>query len=298
MLRLSCFILCFILSGCTAFTRDTQSQPSAESESSSSMANLIIPEPERASIRAQQALAKFNLVMMSSELADEERAQFLFRRGLLFDSVGLDGLAFFDFQRALRTDPMLHQAYNSLGVHHTLRGEFIEAYEAFDAVLEMDPEYEFAYLNRGMALYYGGRYNLAMSDIKQYYDNDPQDAYRLLWTYIVAVKVNKMSAMEELAEQRKLITKDQWSNNIIDFYLGKISQKALLDSVVMGIDTRNQMNERLCEAYFYLGKYYRALGQMRVATNFFKLALATNVFEFVEYRFARAEIAAIRDSSR
>ncbi|MEN8813422.1 MAG: lipoprotein NlpI, partial [Glaciecola sp.] len=32
-------------------------------------------------------------------------------------------------------------------------------------------------------------------------------------------------------------------------------------------------------------------------TNFFKLALSTNVFEFVEHRFARVEISAIRDAN-
>lgn len=300
VLRLFGFICCIVLSGCASVNKTTESEThlDARTASSNSMANLIIPEPARASVRAQQALAKFNMIMMSTELEDAERAQFLFRRGLLFDSVGLDGLAFFDFQRSLRIDPMLYQAYNSLGIHHTVRGEFIEAYEAFDAVLEMDPEYEFAYLNRGMALYYAGRYDLSAPDIQQYYENDPQDAYRLLWAYIAASKIDQTAALEDLAQRRALITKDQWSNNLVDFYLGNMTQKTLLDSVVVGIETRKQMNERLCEAYFYLGKYYRALGQKSIATNFFKLALSTNVFEFVEHRFARVEIAAIRDTSR
>lgn len=287
------------LSGCSLFSIDQANHTHSLNsvDSNKSMANLIIPEPVEASARAQQALAKFNMIVMSPDLSDDERAQFLFRRGLLFDSVGLSSLAFYDFQQSLRFNPRLHEAYNSIGIHHTVRKEYIEAYEAFDAVLEMVDDYEFAYLNRGVALYYAGRSDLALSDIQRYYENDPQDAYRLLWQYLAQFEINPELAMAQLKVGEARLTNSQWSDNIVAFYTGKISKQTLLDSVVVGINTRNQMNERLCEAYFYLGKYFRQLGKDKIATNFFKLALSTNVFEFVEHRFARVELALIRDNN-
>jgi lipoprotein NlpI len=298
---IQCLLLIVILtlSGCSLFSSDQANlaQRHDALDTSNSMANLIIPEPVEASGRAQQALAKFNMIVMSPELSDDERAQFLFRRGLLFDSVGLSSLAFYDFQQAVRFDPRLHEAYNSIGIHHTVRKEYIEAYEAFDAVLEMDENYEFTYLNRGVALYYAGRSDLALADIQRYYDNDPQDAYRLLWLYLVQFEVNPDTAMALLKQGEVQLTSNQWSDNIVAFYTGKISQQALLNSVIVGVDTRNQMNERLCEAYFYLGKYFRQFGKDKIATNFFKLALSTNVYEFVEHRFSRVELALIRDKN-
>ena len=287
------------LSGCSLFSIDEaqHAQRAGAVDTRNSMANLIIPEPVEASGRAQQALAKFNMIVMSPELSDDERAQFLFRRGLLFDSVGLSSLAFYDFQQSLRFDPRLHEAYNSIGIHHTVRKEYIEAYEAFDAVLEMVDDYEFAYLNRGVALYYAGRSDLALADIQRYYDNDQQDAYRLLWLYLAKFEIDPEAAMDLLKQGELQLTSNQWSDNIVAFYSGKISQQTLLNSVIVGIDTRNQMNERLCEAYFYLGKYFRQLGEDKIATNFFKLALSTNVYEFVEHRFSRVELALIRDKN-
>ena len=287
------------LSGCSLFSIDEaqHAQRAGVVDTRNSMANLIIPEPVEASGRAQQALAKFNMIVMSPELSDDERAQFLFRRGLLFDSVGLSSLAFYDFQQSLRFDPRLHEAYNSIGIHHTVRKEYIEAYEAFDAVLEMVDDYEFAYLNRGVALYYAGRSDLALADIQRYYDNDQQDAYRLLWLYLAKFEIDPEAAMDLLKQGELQLTSNQWSDNIVAFYSGKISQQTLLNSVIVGIDTRNQMNERLCEAYFYLGKYFRQLGEDKIATNFFKLALSTNVYEFVEHRFSRVELALIRDKN-
>lgn len=301
MRAIQCLLLTvsLTLSGCSLFSIDqtNHAQRAGAVDTSNSMANLIIPEPVEASGRAQQALAKFNMIVMSPELSDDERAQFLFRRGLLFDSVGLSSLAFYDFQQSLRFDPRLHEAYNSIGIHHTVRKEYIEAYEAFDAVIEMVEDYEFAYLNRGVALYYAGRSDLALADIQRYYDNDRQDAYRLLWLYLAKFEVDPEAAMTLLKDGQTQLTNNQWSDNIVAFYTGKISQQTLLDSVIVGINTRNQMNERLCEAYFYLGKYFRQLGKDKIATNFFKLALSTNVYEFVEHRFARVELALIRDKN-
>ena len=301
MRAIQCLLLTvsLTLSGCSLFSIDqtNHAQRAGAVATSNSMANLIIPEPVEASGRAQQALAKFNMIVMSPELSDDERAQFLFRRGLLFDSVGLSSLAFYDFQQSLRFNPRLHEAYNSIGIHHTVRKEYIEAYEAFDAVIEMVEDYEFAYLNRGVALYYAGRSDLALADIQRYYDNDRQDAYRLLWLYLAKFEVDPEAATTLLKDGQTQLINNQWSDNIVAFYTGKISQQTLLDSVIVGINTRNQMNERLCEAYFYLGKYFRLLGKDKIATNFFKLALSTNVYEFVEHRFARVELALIRDKN-
>ena len=283
-----------LTSGC-AVSVDQSNNTSKKSVPTESMANLIIPEPVPASLRAQQALAKFNIIVMSPELTEDERAELLFKRGLLHDSVGLPSLAFLDFKQALRFNPRLYQAYNSIGIYHTVRNDYIEAYESFDAVLEMNNEYEFAYLNRGMALYYAGRAELAVPDMQRYYEQQPGDAYRLLWRYFAAHQVDPEQAFTQLQQDSASLEQGLWVNNIVAFYLGELSQSVLLSSILEGIDTRNQMNERLCEAYFYLGKFYRHLGQEKVASNFFKLALSTNIFEFVEHRFARVELAAIRN---
>ncbi len=48
------------------------------------------------------------------------------------------------------------EVFNYLGIYLTQAGNFDAAYEAFDSVLELDPTYNYAHLNRGIALYYGG----------------------------------------------------------------------------------------------------------------------------------------------
>jgi len=57
-----------------------------------------------------------------------------------------------------------------------------------------------------------------------------------------------------------------------------------------------KLTERLCEAYFYLGKYMQMEGEQLQAVNYFKLALMTNVYGFVEHRYASVELNRIRES--
>ena len=57
-------------------------------------------------------------------------------------------------------------------------------------------------------------------------------------------------------------------------------------------------DERLCEAYFYIGQQLLAEGNGKAAANYFRLAAATNIFEFVEHNFALYELQqlAVADS--
>ena len=58
------------------------------------------------------------------------------------------------------------------------------------------------------------------------------------------------------------------------------------------IDTDNtSLAEHLSETNFYLGKYYLSLGDLDSATALFKLAVANNVHNFVEHRYALLELS-------
>ena len=89
------------------------------------------------------------------------------------------------------------EAYNSIGIHYTQQQEYLQAYEAFDSSIDLNPEYEFAFLNRGIALYYGGEPRLAVDDLKRFLSNDPSDPYRAIWLYIVQREVDPIAASAE-----------------------------------------------------------------------------------------------------
>jgi lipoprotein NlpI len=263
-----------------------------------SMNSLLLAEPEPISQRSQMVIARYTHILYQAPLEDDERAELLFQRGIAYDSIGLTSLARVDYTEALRLKPDMAEAYNSVGVHYTQQRQFLQAYEAFDSTLGINPDYHFARLNRGIALYYGGRSDLAAQDTLAFLEQDQGDPIRVLWHYIAANKIDSEAALNQLAQRRIALDDATWSTSIVDFYLGKVDEAAVVAALISDVESQAQLNNRLCEAYFYLGKYHANNGNRVTAANYFKLSLSTNVHEYVEHKYARMELANIRAENR
>jgi lipoprotein NlpI len=285
------------------------------------MSGLLLAEPQEISTRSQIAVAHYTNNLFQLRLSNDERAELLYQRGIQYDSMGLSSLARMDFAEAIKLKPTLAEAHNSIGVHYIQAGMFVLAYEAFDATLEINPEYDFAILNRGIALYYGGRSQLAAKDTQAYLAKDPSDPIRLLWHYIALSGVseqvqsssdlqtnvennankeqaNKEQANQILMQSRAALQEEQWATSIVDYYLGKGSETQVIASLLKDVRSPTELNYRLCEAYFYLGKFHAAKGNFTKAQNYFKLSLSTNVYEYVEHKYSRIELSKLRQSLR
>jgi lipoprotein NlpI len=273
-----------LLSGCTATLG-----------SNDNIAGQMIIAPVMPDYKLEVTLAKLNEILATMELTDEQRARFHYDRGVIYDSVGLRLLGRIDFHQALKLQPDLADAYNFLGIYYTQEGEFDSAYEAFDGVLELSPNYDYAFLNRGIALYYGERYELAVDDMKVFYERDPSDGYRVLWLYLMTAAVDKNAALVNLAQQREQLNNEDWSSILVDFYIGNVNQEQVFAAAKVGLSQPKEYAERLCEAYFYLAKHAAANGQYQQAANFYRLTLATNIYDFVEHRYARIELAKMKN---
>lgn len=272
-------VLASLLTGCA-----TQKQTSA------SVSNLVIAEPLPINPQSEIALARLSEIIARVEITDEQGAKLFYDRGVIYDSVGLRGLAHFDFQRALRLKPDLVDAYNFIGIHATQRQDFLQAYEAFDSALELEPNHEFAYLNRGLALYYGGRPGLASEDIRVFYSQDDIDPYRIIWVYLVEREIDPVAASAYLKSSLQGLQHDDWAKNILRLFANEINELDFVSTLTVGVKSQRELTNRLCEAYFYLGKYHLLQGKQQTATNYFKLALSTNVYEFIEHRYAKLEL--------
>jgi lipoprotein NlpI len=285
------FKLAFILTisalqGCVSTQQSTQL----------SMSQLIIAEPLAINYKSEIALARLTEVIQRAEITDAQRAELYYDRGVIFDSVGLRALARLDFNRALRLKPDFVDAYNFLGIHYTQLQEFNQAYEAFDSAIDLAPNHEYAYLNRGIALYYGGRAELSIDDFSTFHQRKKNDPYRILWLYLAKYSSNNTDAKAALKNYSSLVDENIWAKKIIQMYLGELSQQQFVSKLSLGVNSSKALSERLCEAYFYLGKFNQLQGKNKTAANFFKLALSTNVYEFVEHRYAKLELDLMRQS--
>ncbi|MCC4265341.1 lipoprotein NlpI [Oceanimonas baumannii] len=259
---------------------------------------LVLPVPMQVSYQSELGIARLGQMLNAPGLTPEQRAELFFQRGVVFDRVGLRAMARLDFNRALREQPDFADAYNLNGVYLTQNQEFDEAYESFDSALELAPDYVYANLNRGIALYYGGRPELAERDLKVFLDAEPTDPYRLLWWYLARQSVNADQAQEELAQYREQYGTEEWAWDIVDVYLGRLTPEALLNRIAEQSQDNQELAEMLCEAYFYLAKQAQYHDQPEQAEVYLKLALATNIYDFVEHRYALLELDLIGQQAR
>lgn len=244
-------------------------------------------------------VAQISELLLVKGLKKEERAILHFERGVLYDSLGLWALARYDFDQTLALYPKLAAAFNYLGLYLLLEEDYSASLDIFNVLFELDPQYEYAFLNRGLNFYYVGRYELAQRDFLQFYQADKSDPYRTLWLYLNELKHNPQDASKNLAQRAMGLSDEYWGTYLVQYYLGNLSVNALFAQAEEFAQThRTKYAEILTETYFYLAKLKLNSGQINEAETLFKLAIANQVYNFVEYRFALFELLKLKQSSK
>lgn len=272
----------FVLSGCVGLSNTFVSK------------NKVVLAEQNPSQHFEQEvmIVRISQVLLVGKMSNEERASLHFERGVLYDSLGLWALARYDFTQALALQPKMAAVYNYLGLYLLLDEDYDGALEAFNTVFSLDPDYEYTFLNRALDFYYVERYNLAEQDFLAFYQRNKSDPYRVLWLYLNELKFKPAEAQKNLAQRAVGLSQDYWGTYIVQYYLGKLSvQELQAKAQQFTTKTATQYAEILTETYFYLAKQKLNMGQIDEAETLFKLAVANQVYNFVEYRFAVFELS-------
>jgi lipoprotein nlpI homolog len=272
----------FVLSGCVGLSNTFVSK------------NKVVLAEQNPSQHFEQEvmIVRISQVLLVGKMSNEERASLHFERGVLYDSLGLWALARYDFTQALALQPKMAAMYNYLGLYLLLDEDYDGALEAFNTVFSLDPDYEYTFLNRALDFYYVERYNLAEQDFLAFYQRNKSDPYRVLWLYLNELKFKPAEAQKNLAQRAVGLSQDYWGTYIVQYYLGKLSvQELQAKAQQFATKTATQYAEILTETYFYLAKQKLNMGQVDEAETLFKLAVANQVYNFVEYRFAVFELS-------
>lgn len=258
---------------------------------------IKIATPKVVTEEDQASLISVTQMLMDQNISGIDRSKLLYQRGEIYDRLGLDLLSLLSFMGSIQVNNELAPSYSYGGVFLALNGKYLEAYDAFDASLELDPRLYVTYLNRGIALYYGSRARAAVNDLDKYYRQDLQDPYRQLWLYIVESRVYPDEYIERLKKRFRLINvkSNYWISSLIEVIIGQRTEADFWEHVLDGAK-KEEIPERLCEAYFYLGKYHEILGERTKAIDYYKLSAMTNVSYYMEYRYALKDIELLENN--
>ncbi|MDO9811547.1 lipoprotein NlpI [Glaesserella parasuis] len=244
-------------------------------------------------------LVRLTQVLQEAKLSQAERAELHFERGVIYDSLGLWSLARYDFTQAVEYAPKMAAAYNYLGLYLLLEDDYDSSIDAFNAVLELDPNYDYTRLNRGLAFYYSGRYSEAERDLLRFYKADKSDPYRVLCLYFNELELNPSDAKANLLKRAKHLSKDFWGTHLVSYLLGDFTLEQLrLKMIAQAEPNTVAYAEILTETYFYLAKQTLKMNQLEEAKSLFRLAIANQVYNFVEYRFALFELAQLHQRAK
>ncbi|CAH0529057.1 lipoprotein NlpI [Vibrio natriegens] len=279
-----------VLTGCNLVEQDISQESSTRNEKQLVYPAMAVPLQPNA--MAEANIAKLNHLLTDKELDDEARAEIYLKRGLYYDEIGLRDLASTDYAKSLEINPQQPDIYNLLGMYYTQLSQFDAAYDAFYSSLELDPSNKQAIYNRAIALYYGGRPELALEDMKTFHEDNPNDPFRAIWLYIIESDVDKTAATAKLQESYKNRT-DEWGWVLAGILLNEITEENAVKLVTNSTTDNKVMAQRLTEAYFYLGKYYMEHGDMSRALSVYKLAISLNVCSYNEHSYAYLELERI-----
>lgn len=277
------------LSGCQTTNEESKTEAQMNERA------LPLAAAVQVSYQDEVNLLRINqLLVNQKELPTDQRARLFYQRALIYDRMGLSAHSRYDLSQALSLDPSFAPAYNTLGVYYLLIGSFNEAFESFDSAIELSDSMQYSYLHRAIGLYQIGRYSLASQDIESFYELDKSDPYRILWRYIINSGVDQNVALNDLKAAQKLNKDKRFAWLIVDVVAGRLSEKDFLHSISYGVTKNEELAQRLCEAYFYLGSWHKIEGDINKAIYYFKLTTATNIHDFIEYKYALIELASIQ----
>jgi len=234
------------------------------------------------------------LIAEQNDLPAEQRARLFYERGVIYDRMGLGAHSRYDFTQAINIDPSFAPAYNSLGLYLLLGQSYDEAFEAFDSALELSGRMHYSYLHRAIGLYQVQRYSLASEDIELFYALDKNDPYRILWRYIINSKIDQKKAFLVLEEAQQLSNDKRYAWSLVDVIADRQSEREFFETVSYGVHTNKELAQRLCEAYFYLAHWHKLSGNLNKAIYYFKLSTATNIHDFIEYKYSLIELGSIQ----
>jgi lipoprotein NlpI len=192
-----------------------------------------------------------------------------------------------DYDQAIRLNPSSALAYNNRGRANHLKEDYAQAISDYGAAINLDPDYPLAFYNRGLARFDQGLYIAAVPDFVRAVQLDPAKPYRVIALYLAKARGGDPDR-EMLAASAAQLDLTPWPGPVVNLYLDKATPQAVIDAA-RDPDPHVQQ-ERLCEAYFYIGEYLLIASQKAEALRMFQAAVATNVISLFEYASAKAEL--------
>ena len=193
---------------------------------------------------------------------DPDSKEALLARADMYERKGNFGKALIDIDKLVEALPGVDQLRQRRGVTRFFHGDMKGAIADFDFYLKNNPAREPHHWQRGLAYYYAGEYEKGVKQFEIHQDVNSNDVENSVWHFLC---VNKIKGFE-VARKSLIDIKGDGRvpmAQVQKLFAGKLEPKDVLDAANAGDPSPDELRNRLCYAYLYLGLYYEAKGDAK-----------------------------------
>jgi lipoprotein NlpI len=171
----------------------------------------------------------------------------------------------------LSQDPIDAEGYNRRGAEHFKMGHIQQSLDDFDRAIQLDPAQAPYHWQRGISLYYAGRYDEGRKQFELHQTVNGNDVENAAWRYLC------MARAGTVARARASILPIEHDSRvpmmeIYALYKGKATVDDVLAAARAGHPTAEALSERLFYAHLYIGLYDEAAGDAKGAREHIAIA--------------------------
>ncbi len=191
-----------------------------------------------------------------------------------------------DFTKAIKLAPKWSDSYYNRGLIYQNLEKHNSAIEDFTKAIKYSPEWRSIYFGRGCSYYCESMFKEALADFKKAINLDNNDGYAYFFQFIISKKISDTqfnNSYKNLINKKKYFKEKDWEFTIAEFITDNINVNEIL--LKAGND-----NEKLCEAYCYIGYKFLFNGDKTNAKSYFEKCIKTEVDYYFEYKFSNNEL--------
>jgi lipoprotein NlpI len=177
-----------------------------------------------------------------------------------------------DLDAGLKLNPKASMGYQFRGMQHFRLGNFTQSVADFDKYLEEVPAQAPYHWQRGISLYYAKRFEDGRKQFELHQTVNPNDVENAVWHFLC---VTRASGLEKARAALIPIERDARvpMMKIHALFAGKAKPEDVLAAAKDGTPPAAELDNRLFYAHLYLGLYFEAIGDMKLAReHIFKAA--------------------------
>lgn len=185
-------------------------------------------------------------------------------RGQIYAALRQHERAIADFSEALKLDPSAVGIYQARGAEHFRLGHIGESIADWDKFIAAHPEQEAHHWQRGIAYYYAGRFTDGRKAFELHQTVNSHDVENAVWHFLCVAReqgVEKARAALIPIEGDSRVPMAQ----VHQLFAGKLKPADVLKAATDGGVLGERRERNLFYAHLYLGLYYEAIGDAKLA---------------------------------